>query len=52
LIEDKNVMKDRTHGMNVWSLVLPLPLEATLEREALTMQAVWRQRDTFFPGSA
>ena len=35
LIEDKYVVKDRTHDMNVWSLVLPLPPDATLEREAL-----------------
>ena len=35
LIEDKYVVKDRTHGMNVWSLALPLPPNATMEREAL-----------------
>jgi WD40 repeat protein/DNA-directed RNA polymerase subunit RPC12/RpoP len=35
LIEDKYVVKDRTHGMNVWTLALPLPPDATLEREAL-----------------
>jgi WD40 repeat protein/GTPase SAR1 family protein len=35
LIEDKYVVKDRTHGMNVWPLALPLPPDATLEREAL-----------------
>ncbi|HEU0301565.1 MAG TPA: TIR domain-containing protein [Longimicrobium sp.] len=35
LIEDKYVVKDRTHGMNVWPLELPLPPDATLEREAL-----------------
>jgi DNA-binding beta-propeller fold protein YncE len=35
LIEDKYVIKDRTHGMNVWRLDLPLPPDATLEREAL-----------------
>ncbi|TLU87714.1 MAG: TIR domain-containing protein [Chlorobium sp.] len=35
LIEDKYVVKDRTHGMNVWPLKLPLPPDATLEREAL-----------------
>jgi WD40 repeat protein len=35
LIEDKYVVKDRTHGMNVWSLPLPLPPDATLDREAL-----------------
>ncbi|MFM9948260.1 MAG: TIR domain-containing protein [Saprospiraceae bacterium] len=35
LIEDKYVIKDRTHGMNVWRLELPLPPDATLEREAL-----------------
>ena len=35
LIEDKYVIRDRTHGMNVWPLELPLPPDATLEREAL-----------------
>ena len=35
LIEDKYVVKDRTHGMNVWPLALPLPPDATLDREAL-----------------
>lgn len=35
LIDDKYVVKDRTHGMNVWPLALPLPPDATLEREAL-----------------
>jgi small GTP-binding protein len=35
LIEDKYVVKDRTHGMNVWTLALPLPPDVTLEREAL-----------------
>lgn len=35
LIEDTYVVKDRTHGMNVWRLDLALPLDATLEREAL-----------------
>jgi small GTP-binding protein len=35
LIDDKYVIKDRTHGMNVWPLKLPLPPDATLEREAL-----------------
>ena len=35
LIEDEYVVKDRTHGMNVWRLDLPLPTDATLEREAL-----------------
>ena len=35
LIEDKYVVRDRTHGMNVWPLELPLPPDATLEREAL-----------------
>lgn len=35
LIEDKYVVTDRTHGMNVWSLPLPLPPDATLDREAL-----------------
>ena len=35
LIEDKYVIRDRTHGMNVWPLPLPLPPDATLEREAL-----------------
>ncbi len=35
LIEDQYVIRDRTHGMNVWRLDLPLPPDATLEREAL-----------------
>lgn len=35
LIEDRYVVGDRTHGMNVWPLDLPLPPDATLEREAL-----------------
>ncbi|MCE9610702.1 MAG: TIR domain-containing protein [Chthoniobacter sp.] len=35
LIEDRYVVQDRTHGMNVWRLELPLPPDATLEREAL-----------------
>lgn len=35
LIEDRYVVRDRTHGMNVWPLELPLPPDATLEREAL-----------------
>ncbi len=35
LIDDQYVIRDRTHGMNVWRLVLPLSISATLEREAL-----------------
>jgi WD40 repeat protein/uncharacterized protein YbaR (Trm112 family) len=35
LIDDEYVIRDRTHGMNVWRLDLPLPPEDTLEREAL-----------------
>ncbi|MFL6263862.1 MAG: TIR domain-containing protein [Thermoanaerobaculia bacterium] len=35
LVEDRYVVRDRTHGMNVWPLVLPLPSDATLQREAL-----------------
>ncbi|MGA2145748.1 MAG: TIR domain-containing protein, partial [Bryobacteraceae bacterium] len=35
LVEDKYVVKDRTHGMNVWPLELPLPPDATMDREAL-----------------
>ncbi len=35
LIEDRYVVRDRTHGMNVWPLDLPLPPDATLKREAL-----------------
>jgi WD40 repeat protein/DNA-directed RNA polymerase subunit RPC12/RpoP len=35
LIEDQYVVKDRTHGMSVWPLPLPLPLDATVDREAL-----------------
>lgn len=35
LIEDRYVVRDRTHGMNVWPLDLPIPPDTTLEREAL-----------------
>jgi GTPase SAR1 family protein len=35
LIEDQYVVKDRTHGMNVWPLQLPLPPDANADREAL-----------------
>lgn len=35
LIEDRYVVRDRTHGMNVWPLDLPVPPDATLQREAL-----------------
>jgi WD40 repeat protein len=35
LIEDKYVVKDRTHGMNVWPLELPLPRDVTIDHEAL-----------------
>lgn len=35
LIEDRYVVHDRTHGMNVWPLELPLSPDATLQREAL-----------------
>jgi GTPase SAR1 family protein/RNase P subunit RPR2 len=35
LIEDRYVVRDRTHGMNVWPLDVPLPPDATLQREAL-----------------
>jgi WD40 repeat protein/GTPase SAR1 family protein len=35
LIEDQYVIRDRTHGMNVWRMDLPLPPDGTLEREAL-----------------
>lgn len=35
LIEDRYVVQDRTHGMNVWRMDLPLPADATLEREVL-----------------
>lgn len=35
LVDDKYVIKDRTHGMNVWKLDLPLAPDATMEREAL-----------------
>lgn len=35
LIEDRYVIKDRSHGMSVWKLDLPLPPDATMEREAL-----------------
>ncbi len=35
LIEDQYVVKDRTHGMKVWPLALPLPPDETIDREAL-----------------
>ncbi|TLU87712.1 MAG: TIR domain-containing protein [Chlorobium sp.] len=35
LIEDKYVIRDRTHGMNVWRLELLFSSDAMLEREAL-----------------
>jgi GTPase SAR1 family protein len=35
LIEDRYVVRDRTHGMSVWPMALPIPTDATLEREAL-----------------
>jgi WD40 repeat protein/GTPase SAR1 family protein/DNA-directed RNA polymerase subunit RPC12/RpoP len=35
LIEDRYVVRDRTHGINVWPLDLPLPPDTTLQREAL-----------------
>ncbi|MBS4098683.1 MAG: TIR domain-containing protein [Sulfuricella sp.] len=35
LIDDQYVIKDRTHGMNVWPLALPAPETADSEREAL-----------------
>jgi len=41
-IGDENVMKDRTHGMNVWPLELPLPPDATADREVCS--GTWPQR--------
>ncbi len=35
LIDNEYVIKDRTHGMNVWPLDLPLQPDKTLEQEAL-----------------
>jgi GTPase SAR1 family protein len=35
LVEDKYVVKDRTHGMNVWRLELPLISDAKTDREVL-----------------
>lgn len=35
LIDDEYVIRDRTHGMNVWRLDLPLAADAKHEREAL-----------------
>jgi WD40 repeat protein/RNase P subunit RPR2 len=35
LVEDKYVVRDRTHGMNVWRLDLPLSLDPTMDREVL-----------------
>ena len=42
LIGDEYVMKDRTHGMNVWPLELPLPPDATADREVCS--GTWPQR--------
>jgi len=42
LIGDEYVMKDRTHGMNVWPLELPLPSDATADREACS--GTWARR--------
>jgi len=36
-------VKDRTHGMNVWSLALPLPPDATMDREALLWDLAGRR---------
>ena len=35
LVDDKYVVSDRTHGMNVWQLDLPLKRNDSLQREAL-----------------
>ncbi len=35
LIKDRYVVRDRTHGMNVWRMDLALPQHDSLEREAL-----------------
>ncbi|HEU4834242.1 MAG TPA: DUF4365 domain-containing protein [Pyrinomonadaceae bacterium] len=35
LINDEYVISDRTHGMNVWQLDLPLTPNASMQREAL-----------------
>ena len=35
LVDDKYVVSDRTHGMNVWQLDLPLEPNDSLQREAL-----------------
>lgn len=35
LVEDRYVVQDRTHGMNVWPLELPLLPDAAIECEAL-----------------
>lgn len=35
LIEDRYVVSDRTHGMNVWPLEVPPSTDDTLQREAL-----------------
>lgn len=35
LIDDDYVVRDRTHGMNVWPLPLPLSPDETIDREAL-----------------
>ena len=35
LVDDKYIISDRTHGMNVWQLELPLKRNDSLQREAL-----------------
>jgi hypothetical protein len=35
LVKDQYVVKDRTHGMNVWHLQLPMPFDGTVDREVL-----------------
>lgn len=35
LVEDEYVVRDRTHGMNVWRLDLPLPSDPTMDREVM-----------------
>jgi len=35
LIDDQYVVMDRTHGMNVWPLPLPMPADGVSDREAL-----------------
>lgn len=43
LVEDKSIKTHSTHGMNIWRLDLPLPPEASIEREALLWDLAGQQ---------